>query len=206
MFQALTNDVLQPFLRQFVLVSFDDILTYSTSWSTHLWHLRAILDILHNHQLFQKRSECSFGEPTVSYLAHVILATGVVMDNKKVRVVMDWLTPSMTWVLHGFLGIAGYYRKFIKAYSSTTVPLTNLLKKDGFTWSPAVETTFDTLKIALTTVPMLQLLDLSVCFIVECDALGMRLGVVLHQGHSAIAFFSRPFAPHHCSLAAYMRH
>lgn len=96
MFQALMNDVLRPFLRQFVLIFFDDILIYNTSWFGHLWHLRAVLDVLRHHQLFLKRNKCSFGELTVSYLGHIISAAGVAMDDKKVQAVMDWLTPSTT--------------------------------------------------------------------------------------------------------------
>ena len=84
-FQALMNDVLRPFLRQFVLVFFDDILIYNTSWYAHL---RAVLDILRRHQLFLKRSKCSFGEPTVSYLGHVISAARVAVDDKE-QAVMD---------------------------------------------------------------------------------------------------------------------
>lgn len=116
---------------------------------------------------------------------------------------MDWLTPLMTWVLCGFLGLAGYYRKFIKAYDIITAPLRTLLEKDGFSWSPVAQTTFDALKTTPIVVPILQLSDFSVQFIVECDTSGMGLGVVLHQGSDAIDFFSQPFAAHHHSLAAY---
>lgn len=88
-FQALMNDVLRPFLRQFVLVFFDDILIYSASWAEHLSHIRAVLSVLRENQLFLKRSKCSFGEPSVAYLGHVIYAQGVAMDTSKVQAILD---------------------------------------------------------------------------------------------------------------------
>lgn len=167
-------------------------------------HLRAVLDVLRRHQFFLERNKCSFGEPTMSYLKHAISTAGVAMDDK-VQAVMGSSTPSTTRALRGFLGLAGYYRKFIKAYDTITAPLTTLLKKDDFVWSPATQTAFDALKTALTIAPILQLLNFSVRFIVECVASGMGLGAVLHQGSSVIAFFSRPFTARHHSLAAYKR-
>ena len=88
-FQALMNDVLRPFLRQFVLVFFDDILIYSTSWADHLRHLRVVLAMLRQHRLFVKRSKCVFGVDSISYLGHIISATGVAMDPDKVQTVAD---------------------------------------------------------------------------------------------------------------------
>jgi len=91
--QALMNEVLRPFLRRFVLVFFDDILICSSAWSKHLRHVRAVLRLLQENKLFLKRSKCSFGIESVSYLGHVISAVGVVMDVDKVRAVMDWPEP-----------------------------------------------------------------------------------------------------------------
>jgi hypothetical protein len=92
-FQALMNDVLRPFLRRFVLVFFDDILIYIKMWADHLRHLWAVLDELRRHQLFVKRTKCSFGASSVAYLGHVISAAGVAMDPAKVQVIHDWPTP-----------------------------------------------------------------------------------------------------------------
>lgn len=89
-FQALMNEVLRPFLRRFVLVFFDDILIYSSTWAEHLQHLRAILTVLREHELYLKRSKCVFGEETVAYLGHVISNGGVAMDPSKVEVVRAW--------------------------------------------------------------------------------------------------------------------
>jgi len=134
-FQALMNDVLRPFLRRFVLVFFDNILIYSSSWSKHLQHLRAVLDALQAHHLHLKHSKCSFGASSVTYLGHVISADGVAMDADKVAVVTEWPVPRSTRGLRCFLGLAGYYRKFIRDFGTIAAPLTRLLRKDAFAWS-----------------------------------------------------------------------
>jgi hypothetical protein len=131
-FQALMNDVLGPFLRRFVLVFFDDILIYSSSWSDHLRHVKLVLEAMRTHQLYLKRSKCSFGEESMAYLGHVISAEGVAMDSDKVLAVVDWPAPRTVRAVRGFLGLAGYYRKFIKGFVTIAAPLTALLKKDEF--------------------------------------------------------------------------
>ena len=150
-FQALMNDDLRPFLRRFVLVFFDDILIYSETWVDHLRHLRAVFSKLRRHRLFIKRSKCAFGEATVSYLGHVISAKGVTMDPTKVQVVRVWPVPRSVRAVRGFLGLAGYYRKFVVNYGSIAAPLTALLKKDGFVWTDVAASAFDALKVAVTS-------------------------------------------------------
>jgi hypothetical protein len=131
-FQALMNDVLRPFLRHFVLVFFDDILIYSKTWADHLRHLSAVLDELRHHQLFVKRNKCSFATSSVAYLGHVISAAGVAMDPAKVQAIHEWSAPRSAWAVWGFLGLTGYYRKFVHNYGAIAAPLTGLLKKEGF--------------------------------------------------------------------------
>jgi hypothetical protein len=126
------NDVLRPYLRRFVLVFFDDILIYSSLWADHLRHLRTVLSELRRHHLFVKRSKCAFGEVSVAYLGHVISVEGVAMDPAKVRAIVDWPAPRSARVVRGFLGLAGYYRKFVHNYDTVAAPLTALLKKEGF--------------------------------------------------------------------------
>ena len=126
------NDVLRPFLRRFVLVFFDDILIYSSSWLEHLQHLRAVLDALQAHHLHLKRSKCSFGASSVTYLGHVISADGVAMDADKVAAVAAWPQPRSARGLRGFLGLAGYYRKFIQGFGVIAAPLTCLLHCNTF--------------------------------------------------------------------------
>ncbi|KAF0889956.1 hypothetical protein E2562_034412 [Oryza meyeriana var. granulata] len=125
-FQALMNDVLRPFLRRFVLVFFDDILIYSASLTEHLRHVRAVLTVLHQHRLFVKRSKCAFGVDSIAYLGHIISAQGVAMDPDKVQAVADWPQPRSARVVQGFLGLAGYYRKFVKDFGAIAKELLRL--------------------------------------------------------------------------------
>ena len=204
-FQALMNDVLRPFLRRFVLVFFDDILIYSKSWGEHLRHLRAVLEELQRHQLFLKRTKCAFGATKVGYLGHVISEAGVAMDPAKVQAIRDWPTPRSARAVRGFLGLTGYYRKFVHHYGTVAAPLTALLKKDGFSWSAGAAEAFVALKDAVTSAPVLTMPDFSKPFVVECDASSHGFGAVMVQGGHPIAFFSRAVAPRHQALAAYER-
>jgi len=179
-FQALMNDVLRPFLRRFVLVFFDDILIYSSSWAEHLQHVRAVFDTLRANHLTIKQSKCTFGTSSVSYLGHIISHDGVTMDPAKVAAVQAWPTPTTVRALRGFLGLSGYYRKFIRDYETIARPLTQLLKKAAFRWTATADEAFQALKLALTSGPALQLPDFTRSFIVNCDASGSGFGAVLH--------------------------
>ena len=179
-FQALMNFVLKLFLRRCVLVFFDDILIYSATWTEHLQHLRAVLDILHEHQLHLKRSKCSFAAASVHYLGHVISPDGVAMDASKVAAVQSWPQPRSARGLRGFLGLAGYYRRFVKDYGILAAPLTSLLRKEGFSWSDDAAKAFSTLKEALSSTLVLHLPDFSSEFTVNCDASGSGFGAMLH--------------------------
>lgn len=127
------------------------------------------------------------------------------MDHSKVQSVSDWPQPLSARGLRGFLGLAGYYRRFIHNFGSIAAPLTQLLKKDSFQWNDSATTAFNALKTALTAAPVLQLPDFSQEFIVECDASGTGFGAVLHQGQGPMAFFSKQFAQRHMKVAAYER-
>jgi hypothetical protein len=127
------------------------------------------------------------------------------MDPAKVEAVQAWPTPRTPRALRGFLGLAGYYRKFIHDYGSIAGPLTQLLKKEAFVWSPEATAAFTTLKQVLTTAHVLQLPNFDKPFIVNCDASGTRFGAVLHQEAGPITFYNRPVAPQHSKLAAYER-
>lgn len=199
------NEVLGGFLRRFVLVFFDDILIYSATWTEHLIHVKAVLETLHTNKLFVKESKCNFGATSVAYLGHIISAKGVAMDSSKIEAVTSWPIPKSPRGLRGFLGLAGYYRKFIKDFGVIAAPLTKLLKKEGFQWSTDTDSAFQTLKQALSSAPVLQLPDFECPFIVDCDASGSGFGAVLHQDQGPIAFFSRPFAARHIKLATYER-
>jgi hypothetical protein len=197
------NAVLQQFLRHFVLVLFDNILIYSSSWAEHLQHVRAVFQALRTSKLALKQSKCTFGATSVAYLGHIITGEGVNMDPAKIEAVLAWPTPTTVRALGGFLALTGYYRKFIKDYGVVARPLTQLLKKEVFCWSPDAASAFTALKMALTHGPVLQLPNFDRRFIVNCEASGSGFGAVLHQDGGPIVFYSRPVAPRHAKLAAY---
>jgi hypothetical protein len=130
-FQSLMNDLFRPYLRQFILVFFDDILVYSKSWED-LTHLQLILKILASNRLFAKESKCHFGVQQVKYLGHSINKDGVSVDPNKIQTVVAWPTPTTAREVRGFLGLAGYYRKFICHFGSMAPPMTKLLTKEKF--------------------------------------------------------------------------
>jgi hypothetical protein len=139
----------------------------------------------------------------VCYLGHVISADGVSMDSDKVAAMDSWPTLKTLRALCRFLGLTGYYHKFIANYGDIAWPLTALLKCNAFRWSPEADVAFQCLKQALMTAPVLQLPDFNKQFVIECDASGSGFGAVLHRGDGHIVFFSQPVAPHHAKLPAY---
>lgn len=169
-FQSLMNQIFQKELRKFVLVFFDDILIYSPSWHTHLIHLELVLQTLKKHQLYARLSKCSFGLMEVDYLGHKVSGTGVSMDALKVQAVKEWPTPSSIKQLRGFLGLTGYYKRFIKGYGNVAGPLTDLLKKEAFKWSEEAEHAFQKLKQAITSTPVLALPNFAEPFTLETNA------------------------------------
>ncbi|GJU51961.1 transposon ty3-G gag-pol polyprotein [Tanacetum coccineum] len=202
-FQALMNDVFKAYLRKFTLVFFDDILIYSKSLPEHVQHLTMILQTMRNNQLFAKKSKCVFGTSHVEYLGHVISAQGVATDSSKIMAMQEWTVPTNIKQLRGFLGLTGYYRKFIKDFASLSRPLTQLLKKNSYKWSDEAQVSFLALKEAMTKAPVLALPDFTIPFEVETDASGMGIGAVLQQKGHPIAYLSKSLAPKHHSLSTY---
>jgi len=131
-FQALMNDIFKSYLRKFILVFFDDIVIYSLSYDEHLAHLKTSFEVLRQHTLFAKLSKCSFGKTQVEYLGHIITTYGVSTDPKKVSAMTEWPLPKTVKELRGFLGLTGYYRRFVKHYGVISKPLTSLLKRESF--------------------------------------------------------------------------
>jgi hypothetical protein len=204
-FQSLMNTIFQTVLRKYVLVFFDDILVYSKTWQEHLKHLAAVLQVLQDHQLFVKLSKCSFGVSEIEYLGHVVSGQGVSMDREKIQAVLDWPPPKNIKQLRGFLGLTGYYRRFIQSYAKLASPLTDLLKKEAYVWSVQAETAFHQLKSAITSAPVLALPDFAKPFILETDASGVGIGAVLHQEGHPIAYFSKKLVPRNQKKSAYFR-
>nr|CAH67280.1 OSIGBa0111L12.7 [Oryza sativa] len=178
-FQGAMNDTLSPVLRKCALVFFDDIHIYSPDLPTHLTHLRQVLQLLSNHQWKEH----------ISYLGHIISGAGVATDPSKIQSIVDWVRPTTIKKLRGFLGLAGYYRKFIKNFGAISKPLTQLLKKDApFNWTAEVEQAFQLLKQSLVSAPVLALPDFQQPFTLETDASDLGIGAVLSQNQHPIAY------------------
>lgn len=180
-FQAAMDDLFSKHLRKFVLVFFDDILIYSSSWKDHLTHLRQVFSLLLDHKFFAMLVKCVFAVDTVHYLGHVINRDGVSVDPDKIQVIQDWPIPNNISTLQGFLGLTGYYRKFVQHYATMAGPLTNLLKSNQFIWDTQATTAFNTLKQAMIHVPVLALPTFSHVFELTTDAYGTQLALFFHK-------------------------
>jgi hypothetical protein len=158
-FQCLMNEILQPFLRKFVMVFLDDILIYSDTLTQHVEHLRKVLIVLHTNQIFLKFSKCSFAQQSLEYLGHIIYVGGVATDPSKTQAMLKWPKPMNVTELRGFLGLTSYYRKFVRRYGVMAKPLTQLLKKKSFVWSEEADKAFAALESTMISTPVLALLN-----------------------------------------------
>jgi hypothetical protein len=140
-FQGLMTSIFKPFLRKIVLVFFDDILIYSKSWEDHVRHVDKVLQLLKQQQLYAKPSKCFFGVKEVEYLGYILSHEGVKVDPNKIKAMMDSSIPKTLKNIRGFLGLTGYYCKFVRNYGRIEAPLMTLTNKDAFPWTP--ETTQD---------------------------------------------------------------
>jgi hypothetical protein len=191
-FMYLMNSVFMSELDKFVVVFIDDILIYFKSEKEHAHHLRVILQRLRDHQLYANFSKCAFWLKDVPFLGHIISAEGIAVDPSKVQEVLDWKSPRLVTQICSFLGLVGYYRRFILNFSKIAKPMTQLLEKETkFKWSPQCEDAFLTLKKLLTTAPVLAQPDIEKPFDVYCDASGTSIRGVLMQDGRAIAYASR---------------
>ncbi|GKC28041.1 retrotransposon-related protein [Tanacetum coccineum] len=171
-FQSLMNEVFKCYLRNFTLVFFDDILIYSQCLEEHVRHLKIILESMRTHKLFAKPCKCVYETTQVEYLGHVISTQGVATYPVKIEAMANWLMPTSLKQLRGFLGLTGYYRRFIKGFAMISRPLTHLLKKRAYEWSSAAQLAFGALKQAMISALVLKLPDFTKEFIIETDALG----------------------------------
>ena len=185
------NSIFRSYLIKYILVFFDDILIYSPTWETDLQHVKTTLEVLPKHQFFIKAKKCAFGQHKLEYLGHIVTAQGVKVDMGKIEAMVAWPRPTNISELRGFLGLTGYYRKFVKNYGIIAGPLTNLLKQGQFGWNDEVEAAFLALKQAMTTTPTLEIPNFDDSFTIEADASGDGIGAVLSQQGKPIAFMSR---------------
>ncbi|XP_027932738.1 uncharacterized protein LOC114188341 [Vigna unguiculata] len=164
-FMDYMNKIFRQYLDQFVVVFIDDILIYSKSREEHAEHLRMVLGILKEHQLYGKLSKCEFWLEEVQFLGHVISAQGIVVDPTKIETVVKWERPQTVTEVHIFLGLAGYYRRFVEGFSKMVSPLTQLIRKDQpFYWTDECETCFEDIKRRLTTALVLAIPDTTKMF------------------------------------------
>ena len=167
----LMHRVFQPYLDQFVVVFVDEILIYSQSEEEHEGHLRIVLQALREHRLYAKFNKCEFWLTEVRFWGLVVSASGVLGDPEKVEVVMSWERPKLVFEIHGFLGLAGYYRRFIEDFSRLAAPMTRLtLKKVKFEWNDLCERAIQELKRILTSTPILIVLEMGYRYTVYCAA------------------------------------
>jgi hypothetical protein len=196
-FMYLMNSVFMNELAKFVVVFIDDILIYSKNEAEHAKHLRIVLQCLRDHKLYAKFSKCGFWMDSVKYLGHTISKDGISVDPSKVQEVMDWKPPKSVHQIRSFLGLAGYYCRFIPGFSRIAKPMIEMLKKGlKFVWSDECDKAFHTLREYLTSTPVLTQLDMTKPFEVFCDASGTSLGCVLMQENRVIAYASRALRPH----------
>ncbi|GJX17947.1 putative mitochondrial protein, partial [Tanacetum coccineum] len=177
--------------KKFALVFFDDILVYSKTVEDHCVHLQQVLQVMRDNKLFAKQSKCSFAVMKVEYLGHVIAGEGLATDPSKIEAIQNWPIPSTLKQLKGFLGLIGYYRRFIKSYAMVSQPLNALLKKNYFQWSSTVEVAFMKLKQAMTEDHVLGLPNFDQMFIIETDALSTGIRAVLVQNGHPLAYMSK---------------
>ncbi|KAJ0914905.1 putative nucleotidyltransferase, Ribonuclease H [Helianthus annuus] len=196
-FMDLMNRVCKPYLDKFVIVFIDDILIYSKSQEEHEQHLRLVLELLRNEQLYAKFSKCDFWLREVHFLGHVVNKDGIHVDPAKIDSIKDWPTPKTPTEVRQFLGLAGYYRRFIKGFSKIAQPLTTLTQKGiAYKWEEAQESAFQRLKDNLCSAPILSLPEGTDDFVVYCDASIHGLGCVLMQREKVISYASRQLKTH----------
>jgi len=196
-FMDYMNRIFRPYLDKFVVVFIDDILIYSRTKEEHADHLRTVLEVLREHQLYGKLSKCEFWLDEVQFLGHVISSRGISVDPSKIETVLKWERPQTVTEVRSFLGLAGYYRRFVEGFSKMVSPLTQLTRKDQpFSWTDKCDECFEEMKRRLTTAPILIIPDTSKMFEVYCDASYQGLGCVLMQEKRPVAYASRQLKVH----------
>ncbi|GJZ34612.1 putative reverse transcriptase domain-containing protein [Tanacetum coccineum] len=196
-FMDLMNRVCKPYLDKFVIVFIDDILIYSKTKEDHEVHLKLVLELLKKERLYAKFSKCEFWLQEVHFLGHVVNHNGIHVDPSKIEAVKNWKAPTTPSEIRSFLGLAGYYRRFIANFSKIAKPLTSLTQKNKkYEWGAEQEEAFQTLKDNLCNAPILSLPDGIEDFVVYCDASNQGLGCVLMQRGKVIAYASRQLKIH----------
>lgn len=190
-FMRLMNHVFKDFHGKFVVVYFDDILIFSKTLDEHVEHLKQVFEVLRKQQLFANLKKCAFCVDRVVFLGFVVSSKGVEVDEDKIKAIKEWPKPKSVTEVRSFHGLASFYRRFVRDFSTIASPLTEVIKKDKvFTWGKDQDDAFNLLKEKLCSAPLLQLPNFSKSFEVECDASGKGIGAVLMQESKPIAYFS----------------
>ena len=190
-FMDLMNRVVNNFTDKFVVVFLDDILIYSKCKAEYEEHLRAVLQTLREKKLFAKFKKCEFWLEQVSFLGHVISKNGIFVDSSKIEVVLNWTRPTNVSEIKSFLGLVGYYRRFVEGFSILAAPLTKLARKnERFQWINECEKSFQELKKRLVTAPVLTISKGSEGYVIYSDASSKGFGCVLMQHGKVIAYAS----------------
>jgi hypothetical protein len=195
-FQRMMNTILVELIGNRCLVYMDDILILGEILDEHNLKLRAVFQTLKEFNLKIEPDKCKFLKEELNYLGHIVTPEGVKPDQDKVKAVISFPVPRTQKDIKSFLGLAGYYRKFIAEFSTIVKPLTNLLKKEAiWKWSEPEQASFDLLKFKLTNTPVLRYPDFTKPFILTTDASGYAIGAILSQGKlgqdQPIAYASR---------------
>ncbi|KAA3487255.1 DNA/RNA polymerases superfamily protein [Gossypium australe] len=197
LFMDLMNIIFSPYLDRFVVVFINNILVYSQNENEHAGHLRIVLQTLREKQLYAKFSKCEFWLREVGFLGHIVSVEGIRVDPNKILAIINWKPPKNVSEVRSFLGLAGYYRRFVKGFSMITSLMTRLLQKDvKFKWSDKCQQSFDRLKALWTEAPILVQPESGKKFIIYNDASLNGLGCVLIQEGKVIAYASRQLKPH----------
>jgi hypothetical protein len=187
-FMRLMNQVLRAFIGKFVIVYFDDILIYSKFLEEHIEHITFVLPALRKEKLYANLGKCT---DKVVFLGFVVSGQGVEVDKEKIIAIHKWLPPQNLSQVRSFLELGGFYRRFVKDFSTIATLINELTKKEMmFHWGETQEWAFHELKMKLTTAPLLALPDFDKTFKIECDASGVGIGWVLMQEERPIAYFS----------------
>ncbi|GJZ34851.1 putative reverse transcriptase domain-containing protein [Tanacetum coccineum] len=196
-FIDLMNRVCKPYLDKFMIVFIDYILIYSCNKEEHADHLRIILELLKKEKLYAKFSKCDFWINIMQFLGHVIDSQGIHVDPAKIETVKNWACPTTPTEVRQFLGLAGYYQRFIEGFLKIAKSFTELTQKNKkYIWGENQESAFQLLKQKLCEAPILALPEGNNDFVVYCDASLQGLGSVLMQREKVIACASRQLKPH----------
>ena len=195
-FQRIMDDVFRDLLWEYVVVYLDDVIIYSENWEDHLVHIREVFRRLREANLKITAKKCDFAKKELQYLGHIVSVDGILPTNKKIQAVESFPQPKTQTEVRSFLGLAGYYRKFIKNFAKISLPLTNLTKDTiPFVWTAACNNAMKTLQQALISQPILTHPDFNLPFLRQTDWCTTSIGAVLAQrkdgGEKVIAYASR---------------